>query len=94
MEGALTNQHVGFSFPEYIQEYIHLVKSGLCGYLQRTEVKKNSKAVADAGESCLTTEKGLYSSLSLSDNAYSDLPMPTFTLPMAPGEPQCLWNNW
>ena len=36
------------------------------------EVKKNSKAVADAGESCLTTEKGLYSSLSLSDNAYSD----------------------
>ena len=37
--------------------------------------EKNSKAVADAGESCLTTEKGLYSSLSLSDNAYSDLPM-------------------
>ena len=34
--------------------------------------EKNSKAVADAGESCLTTEKGLYSSLSLSDNAYSD----------------------
>ena len=28
MEDALSNQHVGFSFPEYIQEYIHLVKSG------------------------------------------------------------------
>ena len=41
----------------------------------RQRWKKNSKAVADAGESCLTTEKGLYSSLSLSDNAYSDLPM-------------------
>ena len=40
-----------------------------------TRGEKNSKAVADAGESCLTTEKGLYSSLSLSDNAYPDLPM-------------------
>ena len=64
---------------------------GTCG--RRGE--KNSKAVADAGESCLTTEKGLYSSLSLSDNAYSDRSRAYFQrLAWRKSMSQCLWNNW
>ena len=67
-----------------------------CGTLRTLDRgEKNSKAVADAGESCLTTEKGLYSSLSLSDNAYSDRSRAYFQrLAWRKSMSQCLWNNW